>query len=102
MGDNLSRKTSEKQVLNSCLALVVKVEIQEDCSCIGCNYLARECTFQGDVDLLEMHLDLRECRQHFVVSSQSPGRTPLTTSLKSYVVGVVASPIFAECPQKIM
>ncbi|KAH0722692.1 hypothetical protein KY290_005347 [Solanum tuberosum] len=45
---------------------------------------------QDDVDLLEMCLISRNVRKQFVVSSRSPGRTPLTTHLKSYVVGVVA------------
>ncbi|KAG5581663.1 hypothetical protein H5410_052290 [Solanum commersonii] len=46
---------------------------------------------QDDVDLLEMCLISRNVRMQFVVSDRSPGRTPLTTPSKSYVVGVVAS-----------
>ncbi|KAG5618129.1 hypothetical protein H5410_017953 [Solanum commersonii] len=43
-----------------------------------------------DVDLLEMCVISRNIGKIFVVSSRSPGRTPLATSSKSHVIGVVA------------
>ena len=42
------------------------------------------------VDLLEMYLIFENVGKHFIVASQSPGRTPLINPSKSYVVDVVA------------
>ncbi|KAG5632572.1 hypothetical protein H5410_004289 [Solanum commersonii] len=49
---------------------------------------------KDDVDLFGMYLISENVGKHFIVSSRSPGRTPLTTHSKSYVVGVVA---FSNC-----